>query len=316
MLPERKPPIPFRRKRRLPERERTVTIAAGFLCSDGIVLAADRLYTGISKRFGKKVWWFQAGDTTVAIAVAGIATYIRHVKEAMRNTVRDRMTVEEIIQKANDIVFALQHKHASAMPGEEWELDLLIGTRTPSGCSLHENQNAYLFVPVEDETQCRCIGSGNRIGVYLIEWLFRPALTTQWATTIAAHALTQAIGGDPNCGGQRDILVVPQAIDQQPYETEQRAISLLTDQLSKIERAVREVLVFAPGSNLNEETIELRFQALEDAVRAARNVTIRLSGVASIGIVGAVGVLTDAPSDATQEPLSPSDSSSDDSDTG
>jgi 20S proteasome alpha/beta subunit len=284
MLPERKPPIPFQQKR-LPERERAMTIAAGFVCSDGLVLAADRLYSGISRRFGKKLWWFPAGDTVVAIAGAGIGTYIRHFKEEMKHRVKDGDSIRQIVQHANDVVLPLQHRHRLAEPDEDWELDLLIGIRTPSAFLLYENQNSHTFLPVEDEKQCRCIGCGSRIGVYLSEWLFDPSLSTHWATTIAAHALTQAIAGDPLCGGRRDILVVPAALDRMPYEVDLIAINALTEQLSKIEKSVRDVLVYAPGSNLNEETIELRYKALEDAVRAARNVTIRLTGVVGVSVV-------------------------------
>jgi 20S proteasome alpha/beta subunit len=51
-----------------------MTIAAGFLCHDGIVLAADTLYTGENKRDAAKLWIFQKGENVVGIAGAGDAT--------------------------------------------------------------------------------------------------------------------------------------------------------------------------------------------------------------------------------------------------
>jgi hypothetical protein len=80
-------------------------------------------------------------------------------------------------------------------------------------------------------------------------------------------------------------LVIPNG-ETDPFLVDESAIDVLAAQLSRIERAVRDVLVYAPGPNLNEETIEMRFKALEDAVLAARSVTVKLTGVAAIAMAG------------------------------
>ena len=50
-----------------------MTIAAGFLCSDGFVLAADTLHSGINKRYAAKIWKAERGDVLVAVAGSGDA---------------------------------------------------------------------------------------------------------------------------------------------------------------------------------------------------------------------------------------------------
>lgn len=272
-------------KRRHPERERALTIAAGFVCSDGLVFAADTQYSGVTKRHGAKLWWFRCNDTVVAIAGAGVATYIRYVKDGIRKQLRDGMSDDAILQTANDIVFSLAAKHQK-VDAEEWDLDLLIGIRSPGGISLYENQSGIVFSPVETKNKSQCIGCGRSLGLYFTDWLFNPTLTTRWATTIAAHLLNRTKALDPDCGGDSDILVVPSDSAFSPYRVEQGDITVLEAQLGGIQAAMREVIVFSPGVNLSSETLEQRINTLTAAAKAAHDVIIRLTGVAAIGIVG------------------------------
>lgn len=274
-------------KRRHPERERGLTIAAGFVCSDGLVLAADTQFTGIHKRHGSKLWWFRCGQSVVAIAGAGIATYMRHAKEQIRHQLKDGMSDNAIVEVANNVVFALAAKHAQ-VDAEDWDLNLLLGICSSSGVSMYENQSGFVFAPVETENKSQCIGCGRSLGLYFTDWLFDPILTTRWATTIAAHLLNRTKALDPDCGGDSYILVVPSDLASLPYRVEQGDIAVLEAQLGPIEAAMRDVLVYSPGLNLNAETTALRFKALEDAVTAARSVIVGLTGVDAVGVTGHV----------------------------
>ena len=48
-------------------------IAAGFICTDGVLLASDTLYsnTGMGQKFGPKFWIINHGDLCVAFGGAG-----------------------------------------------------------------------------------------------------------------------------------------------------------------------------------------------------------------------------------------------------
>ena len=50
-----------------------MTIAAGFVCSDGILLASDTLYsgTGQGNKYGRKSWVLDRGDVLVCFGGAG-----------------------------------------------------------------------------------------------------------------------------------------------------------------------------------------------------------------------------------------------------
>src|SRR5688572_2006464 len=155
MLPERKLSIPFR-QRWLPGKERAVTIAAGFICSDGVVLAADSQYTGVNRRDAAKIWHF--GDTNVvAMAGAGDATLIRRAKYEIERQLTDAMSEHDILTMAQTVVRELL-VDALAFDKESF-LEVLLAIRTPSnGVALFENQRGVIFAPLEQSSQC--IGSG------------------------------------------------------------------------------------------------------------------------------------------------------------
>ena len=67
-------PQPFPRKRPTPvyppvkhkvQYAKAMTIATGFVCTDGIVIAADTEMTGYAKYQGRKVWWETNGGCPV-----------------------------------------------------------------------------------------------------------------------------------------------------------------------------------------------------------------------------------------------------------
>ena len=49
-----------------------MTIAAGFVCSDGLLFASDTLYSGDERLFGPKFWHFKTD--TVALVCGGAGT--------------------------------------------------------------------------------------------------------------------------------------------------------------------------------------------------------------------------------------------------
>jgi len=60
-----------------------MTIAAGFVCSDGLVLCADTQYTSSTKFSETKLWEHSAGDLRLVIAAAGDATLMNIAVEGV-----------------------------------------------------------------------------------------------------------------------------------------------------------------------------------------------------------------------------------------
>ena len=83
MRPPRRPPLPPPLPP-LDQRGQHMTIAAGFVCSDGVVLGADTQVTGQTIKYSRdKVWVLSAPDAShcVAMAGAGDAVLIRALRD-------------------------------------------------------------------------------------------------------------------------------------------------------------------------------------------------------------------------------------------
>ena len=267
-----------------------MTIAAGFLSPDGLVLAADTQYSGENKRNAAKVWWFRKGDNVVALAGAGDATLIRRAKHEIERDLSETMTSHAVVRLADDIVGSILRQQLPVDP--EASCAFLLGIRTPDGLSPWENAGGAVFAPVDGKSQC--IGCGRSLGLYFTDWLFKPHIPTMWAPTIAAHLLKQVKKYVPDCGGDSHILAVPLSSGE-PYYLAPEIVDSLEKQLDRIEAAMRKVVIFAPGIEgvtvNSAETIEKRMAAMDEAVKAARTQYVTLTGV--VGLSG-VGILRPA----------------------
>src|SRR5690349_6688302 len=84
MKPKPRSILPSPKLERLARQPR-MTIAAGFLCRDGILLCTDSLETdGVTKRLTNKVWGYQVSeDWGIAIASAGESDLAESFNESL-----------------------------------------------------------------------------------------------------------------------------------------------------------------------------------------------------------------------------------------
>jgi 20S proteasome alpha/beta subunit len=263
-----------------------MTIAAGFLCPDGLVFAADTLYSGMNKRHAAKVWWFEKKDVVVALAGAGDAVLIRRARDDIKRGMRDGMSTQNVVDLAESALYALIAKHISK--DNDSFLEVLLGIRTPSELSLYENQASGSTL-AEVDTKSKCIGCGWSMGIYFADWLFRPKMPTHWVRTIAAHLLKQTKKYADGCGGKSHILIVPTS--GPPQFLSDGVISELEGQLDEIEDAIRKALIFSPGivgTDISEATREVRQGVLKQLKDVSRSQFIRMP-------VGQLLAITHAP---------------------
>lgn len=245
-----------------------MTIAAGFLCRDGLVLAADTRYSGVNKRDAAKLFWFHQGTNVVAMAGAGDATLIRRVQHEIGRVFSASMSEHAITRIVEGIVSAqlVQARKTDRTA----ECEVLLGIRTQAdGLSLWENEGGSVLAPVAGKAQC--IGCGQSLGLYFADWLFRPHMPFRYTRVIAAHLLKQTKRYVKYCGGQSHILMIP-ADSGMPYRLKREEIHELETQHQRIEDLIRKVLIFSPGIpgvDVNVETLAVRMGALAQAAQTA-----------------------------------------------
>ncbi len=246
-------------------RERAMTIAAGFVCSDGVVLAADTQWSGPTKRYHAKLWHFPAGAGVVAVAAAGDGIAITRWTHDFQNLVHRSAptTTAEILGDADETIYPLWYKLLKDDP--DAHLSLLLAVRVGRDVALFENQNQKLFAPVASYSQC--IGCGATLGLYLADWLFDIDVPMVRARIIAAYLLKQVKQYDDDCGGESQILMFPR--DGEPHYLPEHDIAALEGQQEYFKYATKRILASGPGIiglDMNEETKERRDAATDKTV--------------------------------------------------
>jgi 20S proteasome alpha/beta subunit len=253
---------------RLPKAKQLMTIAAGFLCSDGFVLAADTLYSGTNKRYAAKIWTLQRGDVAIAVAGAGVAVLLARLKDDIYDRLTSSMSRRDVVELIDGILYSIFHKHKPAP--NEFPIQVLVGIRTHGDCSLYENDSFAMLARVRKNRTC--IGWGSSLGLYFADTLFRKQMPMKWAEIISAHLVRQVKRYADGCGGRTHMVSVP-ALGQikrfQPKE-----IRDLERYFAEIDTAMQLVLPGSGGARMNESTRRQRLQMLNDAIDRVRNTVV------------------------------------------
>src|SRR4051812_11872248 len=80
----------------------SMTIAAGFVCSDGILLCADTRLSSEVTQHGQKIWVSQHSTTNWSLAVTGAGDHlhVRAVKDAILGTATPSSDIFSVVQAA------------------------------------------------------------------------------------------------------------------------------------------------------------------------------------------------------------------------
>lgn len=265
-----------------------MTIAAGFQCTDGILLAADTLYSGVNKRYDRKVWMLPtAHDVAVVIAGAGEGVLIRRVRDDIQRALK-RLAKDATQEAVRDIIdgalFALFIKtrakpktYAYEDNPDAFPLYLLVGVRTDEGCRLYESGGNAVVATVD---KCAtCIGWGAALGLYITDSVYTRRMPEKWARIVAAHLVRVAKTYADSCGGDTHLLFLPTA-GVPIFTHDKQEIARLETYLGQLDEALRVVL---PGGKFeaSDFTLEHRLQEIVKAIEGVRNIQ------AAIGLSGA-----------------------------
>jgi len=142
-----------------PARSKSMTIAAGFRCFDGVLLTTDSEHScGLSRYSGQKIWPIECGDfisgpqpncSTLLVAAAGFDSTISETVTSLRNDegIRGSSITFETIESAI-------RRCASGIGSTV----LLLAVK------LHTEQQARLLRVVEDEGRVKIVPLSSRTG--------------------------------------------------------------------------------------------------------------------------------------------------------
>ena len=230
-LPPRPLPPPLLPFPPLDERGQHMTIAAGFVCSDGVVLGADTQVTGQTIKYSSdKVWVLSAPDAShcIAMAGAGDSVLIRALRDHLASHDQSgRPQLAEALSRLSAIAGPRQRPLDQLVEGLQRSLQKFYETHIytyPTWETTHYRQLQFLLaIQIDGEAAlfehsaatlswvdtCACIGSGSDIGHYIQATRFTADMDMRDGRRVAAHLLQQVKTYSPDCGGESTILLVP-----------------------------------------------------------------------------------------------------------
>jgi hypothetical protein len=189
-----------------------MTIAAGFPCSDGLILCADTqetIYT-YAKVNTEKMRQLETPLYNVVFTGAGDSGLLEMSAQLMEQALlRENPNVDREIERVlRDTWLEIFNRHLapySRFPSDERpNPDLLIGVQYPTAAEFYRAYGTAFWHVREPQ----CVGTGVVLGKSLIAQLFDNSMTIRQGWLVALYVLHQAKTWVDGCGGNTDILLL------------------------------------------------------------------------------------------------------------
>jgi hypothetical protein len=277
-----------------------MTIAAGFVCSDGLVLCADTQYSSAAVKVSRTKLW-QAPSGRCAIAAAGDEVLMKEVAETILAMVDGESTLEEAKEAIEQTMESIYTRHIDPSNDPNYVVQVLVAIHASDGAAIfgHSRWAATAI------TRAACIGTGEVLGNYVLDRLWgnepRPSMA---ASIVAAHLLQVAKKHDPWCGLASEIVVLPNV--GRAYLQSPRNIQNLEQFFDSVDVVLKPLLFAIPDSRNSADVIEDRLQRFCEGIRATRpfpfDVTFAITGVSAEVQAGRVGAVVTTPVPPSTEP--------------
>lgn len=242
-----------------------MTIAAGFICHEGIILAADTQYTiGSTKVNGQKIYdVIEDGDYRLILAGAGDVPYIRMTADKLvSNLLKKKLTSEsDVIDMVGATVKWVHKEHIFPHPADQFGskpmVQLLVAIRSPAGLKLLASNSTAVF----KVTDYQVLGSGVEIASYVLDKLKGQGYDIPTIEILATYVIAVAKKYDNYCGGETKLVTL-----RRDGRIERDTPDITETWLSIFEESVDTIRI--PSANLtqNDDTVSLLVDFLKDTI--------------------------------------------------
>jgi 20S proteasome alpha/beta subunit len=211
MPPQLRPPVPSPVKHvRYPwgrPKEKQMTIVAGFVVRNGILLCSDSQYSGYEKVYNDKLFSRHLDHATVAFALAGDGDYARSAIEDCWESIDVIPPNQQTIPNLRRSIRRTLTNSLKNCPGpEEAKPVFLIAiAHDTEGSGLFRSKGSAM-APVE---RFDALGSGAGVAEFIMKSFARMQLdfmTLEGATLMGLRLVAAAKRNDPNVGGGTQFL--------------------------------------------------------------------------------------------------------------
>jgi 20S proteasome alpha/beta subunit len=245
-----------------------MTIAAGYLCNDGVILCADTQETiqGYVKTSTQKITVFEGNSCTVAFAGAGdngiqIDMVIQEICDELREEEPPSVTgFKVLLHSVLDRLFPQPH-----YPKTDSQVELLIALRQNSKTHLVvAYDNVFAEVPEFD-----CIGIGVLLGKSMLKNYYRRSHTLTEAYIVLAYVLHHAKRWVDGCGGQSDIFLIPN-LSTTVARIDSGEVEGLERYFDNLDATIKSLLVGCPTEPENDKRFRELLTSVSNGLWAAR----------------------------------------------
>ena len=192
-----------------------MTIAAGFRCVDGIVLAADtRIEDGDVKRDEKKILRCCAlPGCSVLLTGGGDFEAISACAELLQTGDFFEPDSPDSINKLKKAIrkFIASESYTEMLEHPDTgDFTCFIGLMARDGQTDVVGLSAKRMYPI---TSYRCYGSGSEAALFLAKWLYRPAVPTRLMKQLAIQIVRASKGHHAGVGGNTNVVALTQPGD-------------------------------------------------------------------------------------------------------
>jgi 20S proteasome alpha/beta subunit len=246
-----------------------MTIAAGFLLDNQVLLCADTLVSYGIKVYDSKLqgWSDNSDKCSLGFAIAGnepnAKMAIEDCIEGVESCPREKRDLRNITKILRTSILGINRQYVDGRPDEE-KLSLLIGAWIPrgSGARLFSASGAGVVRRDYD-----CLGAGFYLGQYIIRPVFHRKMGIESATRMAIQAISAAKKHDLNCGGDTHFLTVSASgvSTEMPYST------VMSEHLiSRFELECSQLLLDVGNGGMSAEEFEERLEDFSQWCRRIR----------------------------------------------
>lgn len=274
---ERKPPYPWRpptpRKPKVKpsEREKALTLAAGFPCRDGVILCADTEITraGILKIPGKKILTYKRDNVSLAVTGANDWSYVEMTFQKISDQLdqlNDPSPTRDEVQEVIEQTLLRVYESFVAVDPEGAKFSIIAATRT-------DNDELSLLASHESPAIVRfdgfqCTGGGQILASYLADIFYDVSISINKGVFLAAYILRLAKKYVSGVGGRSDILVITPNGEMKLQRPD--FVKDLEAMFENFDTILQPILFSVPDMHMPEEQFEREVGVFNQEIRELR----------------------------------------------
>ena len=246
---------------------KSMTIAIGFRCKDGVILCADtqETFDGTKRNVPKLV--VKDGSTediplVLAVAGAGDGPFIDRLITDVWRAIGNCQELDDACLAADDEILRVYDRYASSFGGNMPSVELVYAIRSRNGVRLFHASGQIV-----NEVGHRSIGVGHILSDYLTERVYFDDMYVTVALQVATYILKETKQYVDGCGGESHIVLIPD--EGIPY------FRVPQDDIAKREGMYKYSDIFMEFMKHRVSNPDFPQESVEQMVNLMRNVLIR-----------------------------------------